>query len=97
MPCRFGFSGTLAVAALFFLAGTQAGPAFAASIHEQDLRRFGPTAARTSTPRPAPPALESKSMPPLVKMVYGYYPYWMSGYESLDYSLLSHIAWFAIE
>lgn len=37
-----------------------------------------------------------RGMPPLEKIVYGYYPYWLSGDEPLDYDLLSHIAWFAI-
>ncbi|MEO0192741.1 MAG: glycosyl hydrolase family 18 protein [candidate division WOR-3 bacterium] len=31
------------------------------------------------------------------RTVYGFYPYWMgTAYRSLDYDLLSHIAWFAV-
>ncbi|MBW2275907.1 MAG: hypothetical protein JRF63_00360 [Deltaproteobacteria bacterium] len=30
------------------------------------------------------------------KVVYGYYPYWVSGYEEMEWELLSHVAWFAI-
>jgi len=99
MPSRFGFPGALtaATAALVLLAATCATAAPAISVHERHLRQFGAVAAPDATPRPAPPAAEHKSMPPLVKMVYGYYPYWVSAEEELDYSLLSHIAWFAIE
>jgi hypothetical protein len=87
----------LATAALFCSAGVGARSASAASIHEQDLRRFGRVEPLAQEARPAPPARGTKAMPPLVKMVYGYYPYWLSGDEAIDYSLLSHVAWFAIE
>jgi len=93
LPCALA----LAAAALPTAAGTGAGTELKVSIHEQDLHRFGAATLQDTPPRPAPPARESKSMPPLVKMVYGYYPYWASALDTLDYALLSHIAWFAIE
>jgi hypothetical protein len=94
MCSRFALIGTLA---LVLSAATCATAATAGSAHEQQLRQFGGAFAPDAAPRPAPPARESKSMPPLVKLVYGYYPYWVSAEDELDYSLLSHIAWFAIE
>ena len=95
VPCALA----LGAAALSVAAFAHAGPARHVSIHEEDLRRAGFLAEPTATPRSAPAPIESKSMPPLVKMVYGYYPYWTSdaAIDELDYSLLSHIAWFAIE
>jgi hypothetical protein len=86
----------IAGAALVLAAATCA-HAGGGSIHAQHQRQFGAAAAPADHPRPAPPDRGSKSIPPLVKTVYGYYPYWVSAEDALDYSLLSHIAWFAIE
>jgi hypothetical protein len=97
MEYRRSLAAALATAALLAAAGAGAqGPA-RASIHAQELAARGSAAAPPDAPRPAPPDGGSKSIPPLVKLVYGYYPYWLPDGTTLDYSLLSHIAWFAIE
>ncbi|HUT79416.1 MAG TPA: glycosyl hydrolase family 18 protein, partial [Polyangia bacterium] len=39
----------------------------------------------------------SKLRDPIVqKIVYGYYPYWVTGYAELRWELLTHVAWFAV-
>jgi hypothetical protein len=39
----------------------------------------------------------AKLREPIVqRIVYGYYPYWVTGYAELRWELLTHVAWFAI-
>lgn len=33
----------------------------------------------------------------LVRVVYGYYPYWVSDLESIRFDAITHLAWFAVE
>ena len=45
-----------------------------------------------------PHALQKRSRNKLSRMVYGWYPYWMgTAYQSCDYEVLSHIAYFSFD
>lgn len=80
--------------ALFVLSPAQLG-----SQHARDLELHRATPAFR-----APPPLrfggtmgEPLDTPRVNKIVYGYYPYWISQWENLRWDLLTHIAYFAIE
>jgi len=67
------------------------------SVHAADLARHQDVAPR---PRPFPPrrwaGRETKSGPRVDRVVYGYFPYWASGFDELRWDLLTHIAYFAV-
>jgi hypothetical protein len=62
------------------------------SIHQAQLQEHEPLPY--APPLPTLPLLDRHQVD---RTVYGFYPYWMgTTYRSLDYDLLSHIAWFAV-
>jgi hypothetical protein len=64
-----------------------------ASIHAEQLALH-----KDLQPAPAPEPLPDwpTSRPLVRKTVYGYYPYWVSGFVELEWDLLTHLAWFGI-
>src|SRR5262245_52646050 len=63
--------------------------------HARELR-----AHANDAPFRAPPALRldgALGPPRVVRIVYGYYPYWISARNSLRWDLLTHIVFFAEE
>jgi spore germination protein YaaH len=78
------------LASLLALSGTAAAQG---SIHEEQALEH----AGESIPPDRPAADDRELRDPVVqKIVYGYYPYWVSGYADLEWELLTHVAWFAI-
>ncbi len=66
------------------------------SVHQLELQRHRePAPAPAPADPPAARPLEQRD-PIVQRIVYGYYPYWSSGYEDLQWELLTHVAWFAI-
>lgn len=63
------------------------------SMHQRELEahRGEPPAVRVAPPPPSTVRRE------LDRVVYGYYPYWVSDLAHLRWSALSHLAWFAVE
>src|SRR6187431_557564 len=57
---------------------------------------------RHDVPFRAPPSLRlggrgSLGTPRVDRVVYGYYPYWVTEWENIRWDLLTHIAFFALE
>ncbi len=63
------------------------------SMHQLELaaHRGEPPAVRIAPPPPSTPRRD------LDRVVYGYYPYWVSDLARIRWSALTHMAWFAIE
>ncbi len=54
-------------------------------------------AHRHEAPRARRLRLAALGRPEVDRVVYGYYPYWVSAWDSLQFELLTHLAYFSIE
>ena len=94
---RMGSASAVLLLAMFAASPV---PAQDVSVHREHMLQFGDVQPSPEPDRSRPPAV---SPPPVAKgpsadrIVYGYYPYWVTGYDELRWDLLSHVAWFAIE
>ncbi len=64
------------------------------STHREHMIQYGATVI--DVPEQPPPQKDFSADPIVEKIVYGYYPYWVSGYDELNWELLTHVAWFAV-
>jgi len=62
-----------------------------------DLARHAAVPHRAVPLRAPAPARGPKSEPAVDRTVYGYFPYWVGGFDELQWDLLTHISYFAME
>ena len=63
--------------------------------HQEDMARHQHVVP-FDFPAPAAVAFGTPPKPRVKRVVYGYYPYWVSAWEQLRWDLLTHIAYFAV-
>src|SRR5262245_36811005 len=82
--------------AVIALACALVGPAAAQSVHQEDEARHLDEPLR---PRVLPGAarLAAGRVKSVRRVVYGYYPYWVSDLTTIRWEALTHLAWFAVD
>lgn len=78
------------------VSAASAGRGSLGSVHAWELARHARTPHRP-VPRPALRPGRPKSQPAVDRTVYGYFPYWAGGFDEIQWDLLTHISYFAVE